>query len=70
MRIVITHHNADLDALASVMAACRLHPGAVAVRGQAVSQSVHRYLALHKDLFPMLYYHSVDPQKVEEVIIV
>jgi tRNA nucleotidyltransferase (CCA-adding enzyme) len=70
MRIVITHHNADLDALASVMAARKLHPGAIALRGRSVSQPVHRFLALHKDIFPMEFYHAVDPEDVEEVIIV
>lgn len=70
MRIVITHHNADLDALASVMAARKLHPGSVALRGRSVSQPVHRYLALHKDVFPMEYYHAIEADAVEEVIIV
>ncbi|MBA2661814.1 MAG: CBS domain-containing protein [Bradymonadaceae bacterium] len=70
MRIVITHHNADLDALASVVAACKLHAGALGVRGATVSLAAQRYLALHKDHFPLVAYSAIDPAQVEEVIVV
>ena len=67
--IVITHHNADLDALASTIAASRLYDG-TPIRGRAVNPLVQRYLALHKDEFPLVWYHEVDPEVVERVIIV
>ena len=67
--IVITHHNADLDALASTIAASRLYDG-IPIRGRAVNPLVQRYLALHKDEFPLVWYHELDPARVERVIIV
>ncbi|MEC9441753.1 MAG: CBS domain-containing protein [Myxococcota bacterium] len=67
--IVITHHNADLDALASTIAASRLYDG-TPIRGRAVNPLVQRYLALHKDEFPLVWYHEVDPEVVERVVIV
>lgn len=70
MRIVVAHQNADLDALASLVAACRLYDRAVAVGGTSNSPSVHRYLALHKDRFPLVAPKEVDPGEVEEVVLV
>ena len=69
MHIVITHHNADLDALASMIAAAKLFD-ATPVRGRAVSPPVQRYLALHKDRFPMPWYHDIDPHDISKVSVV
>lgn len=71
-QIVVTHHNADLDALASVVAACVLHgaTGAVGVHGGTVSLAVQRYLAVHKDLFHLVPLSEIDASQVEEVIVV
>lgn len=70
MRVVVSHTNADLDALACLVAATRLYEGAVAVGGSSLSPPVHRFLALHKDRFPLLGPEEVDPTEVEEVIVV
>ncbi len=67
--IVVTHHNADLDALASMIAACRIYDG-VALRGRAINPMVQRYLALHKDEFPLIPHQRVDPANVRRVIVV
>lgn len=68
-RIIVTHHNADLDALASLVAARHLYEDAIAVIPNFVSPAVRRYLALHRD---HLKIHNVaeitDP--VDEVIVV
>lgn len=69
-RIVISHHNADLDALASMVAATHLFEDTVAVGGSLVSPPVKRFLALHKDHFPIVSFKNVDPEAVEEVIVV
>ncbi len=68
--IVITHHMADLDALASLIGAAKLYPGSRALRGRVVSPPVHRYLALHKDQLPLVPYASIDPAQVERVVVV
>lgn len=68
-RVVITHHNADLDALASLLAAAKLLD-ATPLRGRSISPYVQRFLALHKDHFPLTWYHEVDPEEVQTVIVV
>jgi tRNA nucleotidyltransferase (CCA-adding enzyme) len=70
LTVVMTHHNADLDALASMIAATRLYPGAVALRGQIVSPMVQRFLALHKDELSLTPYHEIEPGEVERVVVV
>jgi tRNA nucleotidyltransferase (CCA-adding enzyme) len=70
MDVIVTHHNADLDALASLIAARKLYPDAVLLRGRALSQSVKRYLALHKDHFPLVSYRDVEAADVDRVVVV
>ncbi|MEM1348524.1 MAG: DHH family phosphoesterase, partial [Myxococcota bacterium] len=67
--IVITHHYADLDALASMVGAARLYGGTPA-KGRAIHPMVRNYLALHKDHFPLVPYDQIDPELVERVIVV
>lgn len=68
-RIIVTHHNADLDALACLVAAQRLYPGAIPVIPTFVSPGVRRYLALHKDHLNIATIAEVSGP-VDEVIIV
>lgn len=70
MRIAITHHNADLDALASLVAATRVFPDTIAVLGSMVSPPVKRYLALHKDHYSIRTRSELDLSEVEKVIVV
>jgi tRNA nucleotidyltransferase (CCA-adding enzyme) len=68
--VIVTHHNADLDALAAMIAARRLYEGAWALRGQIVNPSVQRFLALHKDEFELVPYARVKPEQVGCVVVV
>lgn len=67
---IITHHNADLDALASLIAAQQLYEGSIALLGRSISPPVQRYLALHKDHFTLVPYHLVDPETIDRVVVV
>lgn len=69
MKIVVSHSNADLDALACTIAASRLYD-AVPVGSTSRSPSVKRFLALHKDRFPLVAPDEIDADEVEEVIVV
>lgn len=68
--VIVTHHNADLDALATLIAAATLYEGSIALQGSAISPPVQRYLALHKDHFPLTPFNEVDPLTVERVVVV
>lgn len=49
--VITTHESADFDALASSVAALKLHPEAVILLGKRVGRSLKRFLALHRDHF-------------------
>lgn len=70
MRAIITHENADLDALSSLVAAELLYDDAVCLRSGHLSSYVKRYLALHKDQRDLRRIHDIDPAEVDHVVVV
>jgi tRNA nucleotidyltransferase (CCA-adding enzyme) len=69
MNVIVAHQNMDLDALASVFAAKKLYPDAVVVRGRMIRPPVVRFLALHKEHFPMLPVEEVSGE-IETIVVV
>ena len=70
MDIIVTHRNADFDALASQVAAAKLYPGAVMVRTRQVSPPVRDFLALHKEHFELVSYTDIAQERVERLTLV
>ena len=70
-RIIVTHQNSDLDALASLVGAHTLYgPDAVCLRPGHISNHVKRYLSLHKDQLELGRSDDVAPDEVSEVVVV
>lgn len=70
MHVILTHANADFDAVASQVAASLLYPDAKIVRSRRVGRQVQAFLALHKDRFPMLPIDEVEWDEVKRVTLV
>ena len=70
MEIIVTHRNADFDALAAQVAAAKLYPKAAMVRTRQVSPSVRDFLALHKEHFELVPYNEIDQDEVTRLIVV
>lgn len=70
MQIVTTHNNADFDALASMVAATILYPGAVPVLPKNINPNVKAFLSIHKDVLNMHSPKEIDFGKVKSLIIV
>lgn len=70
MRAIVTHANADLDALASLIVARRLYGEAICLRNHTVSLPVRRYLALHKDAVNLERVGDIDLDAIDEVVVV
>lgn len=70
MEVILTHSNADFDAVAAQVAASRLYPRAIRVRGRSVSRDVQRFISLHKDHFELATTAQVDWAAVTRVILV
>lgn len=60
MEIIVTHDNADFDALASLVAARRLYPAATMVLGRGGNPELRSFLALHRDRFPTVHATELD----------
>jgi tRNA nucleotidyltransferase (CCA-adding enzyme) len=54
MHVIVTHDNADFDAIASLLGAAKLYPGALPVIPRRVNRNVHDFLHLYWDEFPFL----------------
>jgi len=70
VEIITTHTNTDLDALASMVAAQKLYPGAVMVFPGKLSRNVEEFMALHKDTLNVKAVRDIEPDLVEMVILV
>jgi len=54
LRLILTHDNADFDAVASLLAAHKLDPAALPVLPQRVNRNVERFLTLYAGAFPFV----------------
>ncbi|TEB06712.1 Multifunctional CCA protein [Pelotomaculum schinkii] len=70
MDIITTHTNADLDALASMVAAQKLYPGSIMVFPGALLKNVEEFMALHKDTIYVRTIRDIAPELVEKLILV
>ena len=71
MRVILTHENADFDAIASLLGAHKLYPGALPVLPRRINRNVQAFLALYGAELPF-----VDPnmlprgRRIRRVILV
>jgi tRNA nucleotidyltransferase (CCA-adding enzyme) len=71
MELIVTHDNADFDALAALVGARKLYPGARMVFGAGGGGAELRaFLAVHRDRFPMISPSEIDAPAVTRVILV
>ena len=68
--LILTHEQADFDAVASLWAAHRLHPSAVPVLPRRVNRNVRAFLNLYGDHFNFTETEDLPRKHVERVIIV
>ena len=70
MEIIVTHKNADFDALSSLVAASIIYPEAKPIVPKTLNPNVRAFLSIHKDLFSFIDGGAVELQHVSRVIIV
>ena len=68
--VILTHDNADFDALASLVAAARLYPAATAVLPGRLNRNVRQFLSLYADALPVVEARALPRQSVAKAIIV
>jgi len=70
MDLIVTHNNADFDALGSAVAAHRLYPNSKILLPGSQEQAVRRFLSLAKDMIKIDTEKTCDFSKVDRLIIV
>ncbi len=70
MEIILTHENADFDALASLLGASRLHPGAVPVLPHRLNRNLRDFLTLYWDELPFIQPDDLPRRPIERIILV
>ncbi len=70
MHLILTHEQADFDAVASLLAARLLHPDALAVLPRRLNRNVRAYLTLYGEQFPFEEFQDVPRGRVERLTLV
>ena len=70
MRLILTHENADFDAIASLWAAHRLYPDATPLLPRRVNRNVSQFLTLYWDAFRYIRPREWKKRRVHRVILV
>ncbi len=70
MQIILTHKNSDFDALASLVAASILYPGAIPILPKAVNPNVRAFLSIHKDVFSFRSPKKALTESITRIIVV
>ncbi|MBZ0320754.1 MAG: CBS domain-containing protein [Anaerolineae bacterium] len=71
MRLILTHNNADFDAIASLLAMTKLDPQATAVLPSRVNRNVRNFLTLYASLLPAIHEEDLTRHpKIERAYVV
>jgi tRNA nucleotidyltransferase (CCA-adding enzyme) len=70
MKIILTHEQADFDAVASMLAARILNPEALPVLPRRLNRNVRAYLTLYGDGTPFIEFGDLKPGPISNVILV
>jgi tRNA nucleotidyltransferase (CCA-adding enzyme) len=70
MKIILTHEQADFDAVASMLAARILNPEALPILPRRLNRNVRAYLTLYGDGLPFIEFGDIKPSPLADVILV
>ncbi len=70
MEVILTHTNLDFDALASLVAAQKIHPAARPVLTGSMGRNVREFVSLHEDFFSFTDARSIKGAPIKLLILV
>jgi tRNA nucleotidyltransferase (CCA-adding enzyme) len=70
MLLILTHENADFDAVASQLAAYRLYPDGMPLLSRRINRNVQQFLSLYWDALPFMRPDDWQRRRVERVVLV
>ncbi len=70
MHIIVTHPNADFDAIASLLGASRLYAEAVPVLPNTVNRNVRDFITLYENQLPFVRFNELDRSPITHLTVV
>ncbi|MBC6938075.1 MAG: CBS domain-containing protein [Chloroflexi bacterium] len=70
MEFIVTHENADFDAIAAALAAHKLYPEAIPVLPERLNQNVARFVTLYQNGLPFVRQRDVRAGSARKLIVV
>ncbi len=70
MLLILTHENADFDAVASQLAAHKLYPNGVPLLSRRVNRNVNQFISLHRGALPFVRPQEWRRKHIERVLLV
>lgn len=70
MRLILTHENADFDAVASLLAAHKLYPDATPLLPRRLNRNVEQFFALYWETFPFIRPSEWTRRKISNILLV
>lgn len=70
MHVILTHEQADFDAVASLLGAALLYPDAVPVLPQRINRNVRAFLNLYASVLPFSTIEELKNEKIDRVTLV
>lgn len=70
LTVILTHEHTDFDALASLLAAARLYPGAVPVLPRQMNRNLEAFLREYQDLLPFVRQEDLPRRRINHIIAV
>ncbi len=70
VEIILTHEHTDFDALASLLGAALLFPGAIPLLPYELNRNVNEFVALYRNQFPFLHPRDLPRSRVARAILV
>jgi len=70
MKLILTHSNTDFDALASLLAASRLYPGAWPVLPPRMNRNLREFLSIYQRPMPFVGAESLPREPVSQIVLV
>ena len=70
MKVILTHEQADMDALASLLGAWLLQPDALPVLPRSINRNGREYVSQFGDKLPFIEFHDLPREAVETIFLV
>lgn len=69
VNVILTHQNADFDAIASMLGAHKLYPDAKAVLPERINRNVEEFLTLYRSALPFVVWEDVAGEEIDHIIL-